>query len=106
MNIPLWLRQAAIVLVFTVAGYGVGYGLLCASGPLINRHLAATAQPIGTDVGGVLLTVGHNLGQIALVVLMAGVLMTLTVLGGLVWGLALSRRLTNKNDTEGETQTL
>ena len=106
MTVPIWLRQSAVVLLFTVAGYGLGYGLLCVFGSAIDRHLAATAQPLGTDVGGVLLTAGHNLGQIALVVLAAGVLMTMTVLGGLVMGLALSRRLTNKNDTGGETQTL
>ena len=108
MTVPVWLRQAAIVLMSTMVGFGLGCGLLCASGPAIDRHLAAATQPVGTDVGGVLLSVGHNLGQIALVVLVVGMLMIATVLGGLMLGLALSQRLINdkENDIEGETQTL
>ena len=91
------MYQTAVVVTSTAAGYGLSYSLLRASGPAVNRYLAATAQPPGTDVGDALMSMGHDLGQIELIVLAEGVLMIAATLGGLMFGVALSLRLVTVN---------
>lgn len=93
MNFLPALRRAAVVAVSVLLGAATGLGILRVAGKTIAQHLPAMAKPIGADANGfgavfaMLMNIGYNIG------LVTGVLMTLAILGGLVLGFRLSRRL-------------
>lgn len=93
MNFLLSLRRSAVVAVSVLLGAVMGLGILRVAGQAIARHLPAMAKPTGADADGfgaafaMLMNIGYNIG------LVTGVLMTLAILGGLVLGFWLSRRL-------------
>lgn len=93
MNFLLSLRRVAVVAVSALLGAAIGLGVLRVAGQGIARHLPGMAKPIGVDANGfgaafaMLMNIGYNIG------LVTGVLMTVAILGGLVLGFWLSRRV-------------
>ncbi len=91
------LYQFAIVVASTALGTALGWGVLHWAGPILVQHFPLDpkpAKPAVNDFGNIILVL-FNMGYYT--GLTIGIGMTLAVLGGLILGVSLARRVGKPN---------